>query len=257
MKAVILAGGLGSRLAEETTIKPKPMVEIDGRPLLWHIMKHYSHYGINDFIICCGYKAEIIKNYFINYQALSSDFSVSLDDGKLEMLRKNTEPWRVSLIDTGVHSMTGGRLKRVAKYLEGEGTFCMTYGDGLGDVDIAESIKFHHAHGRYATLTAVHPIARFGSLQLDGAVVKNFAEKPKGTGQRISAGFFVLSAEVLSYIDDDSTVWEQGPLEKLARDDQLRAYFHDGFWQPMDTLRDRMALASMADSGSAPWKVWA
>ncbi len=255
MKAVILAGGLGTRLSEETEVKPKPMVEIGGKPILWHIMKIYSAHGINDFIICLGYKGYVIKEYFANYFLHMSDVTFDLKNNKMEVLHKKVEPWRITLIDTGEHAMTGGRLKRVAAYLDNE-TFCFTYGDGLGDVNIRDSVDFHHRSGRLATMTAVSPPGRFGAIELNGNQITNFREKPKGDGGLINGGFFVLEPEVIEYIDNDSTTWEQDPLKKLAEDGQLSAYMHDGFWQPMDTLRDKNKLETLWAADKALWKVW-
>ncbi|MES2047211.1 MAG: glucose-1-phosphate cytidylyltransferase [Pseudomonadota bacterium] len=255
MKAVILAGGLGTRLSEETIVKPKPMVEIGGKPILWHIMKTYSRHGINDFIICCGYKGYLIKEYFANYFLHMSDVSFDLLNNKMEVHQNSAEPWRVTLVDTGENSMTGGRLKRVSQYLDEE-DFCFTYGDGVADVDITELIDFHKSQGRLASLTGTKPPARFGVLNLDGNRVTHFEEKPHGDGAWINAGFFVLSPKVIDLIEDDATIWERGPLEALARDGQLSAYLHSGFWQPMDTLRDRTYLEELWNSGKAPWKVW-
>lgn len=256
MKAVILAGGLGTRLSEETSIKPKPMVEIGGKPILWHIMKMYSSHGINDFIICCGYKGYVIKEYFANYFLHMSDVTYNMVDNKMEVHHKRAEPWSVTLIDTGDNTMTGGRLKRVAQHLKDEDAFCFTYGDGVGDIDIAESIRFHQSHGKKATLTATYPPGRFGALDIDSGRVNSFKEKPKGDGAMINGGFFVLSPDVIDYIDGDPCVWEQYPLNQLASDDQLMAYEHHGFWQPMDTLRDKVQLQELWDQGKAPWKTW-
>lgn len=255
MKAVILAGGLGTRLAEETQIRPKPMVEIGGRPILWHLLKLYSAQGINEFIICLGYKGYMIKEYFANYFLHSSDVTFDMENNRMEVHEKHVEPWKVTLVDTGDHSMTGGRLRRVRRYLEHEEAFCFTYGDGLADVDIQASIRFHRQHGRLATVTAVQPPGRFGALGLDGDRVVNFLEKPDGDGGWINGGFFVLSPQVIDYLDGDDTVWEQGPMERLAREGQLRAHYHSGFWQPMDTLRDRYYLEDLWQSGKAPWRV--
>lgn len=255
MKAVILAGGLGTRLSEETTVKPKPMVEIGGRPILWHIMKIYSHFGINEFIVCCGYKGYVIKEYFSNYALHMSDVTFNLNDGSSRVHKRRAEDWKVTLVDTGNSTMTGGRLKRVAEYLD-EGPFCLTYGDGVSDIDIASTIKFHNKHGRKATMMATYPPGRFGALELSGAAVTQFIEKPKGDGGRINGGFFVLDPCVLGYINDDSTIWEQTPLTELAKEGQLMAYEHDGFWQPMDTLRDKERLEDLWRSGTAPWRVW-
>lgn len=256
MKAVILAGGLGTRLSEETSSKPKPMVEIGGKPILWHIMKMYSASGINDFIICCGYKGYVIKEYFANYFLHMSDVTFSMEGNEMQVHRKRAEPWTVTLVDTGDDSMTGGRLKRVAKYVEDETAFCFTYGDGVGDMDIRATIDFHLSHGKHATLTATYPPGRFGALDIQGGMVKNFKEKPKGDGAMINGGFFVLSPKVINLVDGDSTIWEQEPLMKLAADGQLAAYRHEGFWQPMDTLRDKVHLENLWEQGVAPWKVW-
>jgi glucose-1-phosphate cytidylyltransferase len=256
MKTVILAGGLGTRISEETATRPKPMVEIGGRPILWHIMKIYSHYGVNDFIVCCGYKGYVIKEYFSNYFLHMSDVTFDMQKNEMIVHQRRAEPWRVTLVDTGDHSMTGGRLGRVRHHVENEEVFFFTYGDGVADVDIAATLAFHRSHGRDATLVAAFPPGRFGALDMEGDTVRSFMEKPKGDGSMINAGFFVLSPNVLSRLTDDNTVWEQEPLATLARDDQLRAYHHHGFWQPMDTLRDKNLLESLWDSGAAPWKVW-
>lgn len=256
MKAVILAGGLGTRLSEETVSKPKPMVEIGGRPILWHIMKLYSYYGINDFIICCGYKGYVIKEYFQNYFLHQSDVTFNMKDNKMFVHEERAEPWTVTLVDTGEDSMTGGRLKRVAPYLLGEDSFCFTYGDGVSDVNIAELIAFHKKHGKDATLTATYPPGRFGALEIGDNAVLQFQEKPRGDGALINGGFFVLSPKVFSRIKDDSTVWEQEPLKGLARDNQLMAFKHEGFWQPMDTLRDKYLLEELLETNKAPWKLW-
>ena len=255
-KIVILAGGLGSRLSEETDVKPKPMVEIGGMPILWHIMKIYGHYGLTDFIICLGYKGYVIKEYFANYVLHRSDVTVDLANNRLEFHSSDAEPWRVTLVDTGDKTMTGGRLKRVGSYLEGEESFCMTYGDGVADVDIGALVDFHRASGRLATMTAVRPPGRFGSAVLDGERVTRFSEKPPGDGGYINGGFFVLSPKVLDFIDGDHTGWEQAPLERLAAENQLTAFCHDGFWLPMDTLRDKTVLQDLWETGRAPWKVW-
>jgi glucose-1-phosphate cytidylyltransferase len=256
LKAVILAGGLGTRISEETHLKPKPMVEIGGRPILWHIMKTYSAHGINDFVICCGYKGYLIKEYFANYLLHMSD--VTFDMAKSETLvhQRKAEPWRVTLVDTGEGTMTGGRLKRVAAYIEEEECFCFTYGDGVANIDITDLIRFHHAHGKLATVTAVQPPGRYGSLSRDGTAVRGFIEKPLGDGGWINGGFFVLDPRCLQFIDGDDSVWEAKPLSKLAAGNQLEAYEHKGFWQPMDTLRDKNQLEQMWDAGRAPWKVW-
>ena len=255
MKTVILAGGFGTRLSEETTIKPKPMVEIGGMPILWHIMKIYTAFGINEFIICCGYKGHMIKEFFSNYFLRRSDVTFDNKKNKMEVHQNGAEPWRVTLVDTGENTMTGGRIKRVKDYIGNE-TFCLTYGDGVSDVNIKELISFHKKQNTLATLTAVQPPGRFGILKLEKERVKSFKEKPQGDGAWINGGFFVLEPEVINYIDDDSTVWEQEPLINLARDGQLSAYKHYGFWQPMDTLRDKMYLEGLWSSGKAPWKVW-
>ena len=255
MKAVILAGGLGTRISEETSVRPKPMVEIGGRPILWHIMKIYSMHGINDFVVCCGYKGYVIKEYFANYFLHMSDVTFDMKHNKMEVHQHNAEPWRVTLIDTGDDTMTGGRLRRVRQYL-GEEDFCFTYGDGVGDVDIVETIKFHKRQGTLATLTAMQLPGRFGALGLSEHKVHGFQEKPQGDGGWINGGFFVLSPKVIDYIDGDATVWEKKPMEHLAKEGQLSAYFHRGFWQPMDTLRDKHHLEELWQSGKAPWKVW-
>ncbi|WP_278420043.1 glucose-1-phosphate cytidylyltransferase [Stutzerimonas kunmingensis] len=256
MKAVILAGGLGTRLSEETSTRPKPMVEIGGKPILWHIMKMYSSHGINDFVICCGYKGYVIKEYFANYFLHMSDVTFNMRDNSMEVHNKRAEPWMVTLVDTGDNSMTGGRLRRVSDYVKHEQAFCFTYGDGVGDIDIAETVRFHRAHGKAATLTATYPPGRFGALDIRNGQVMNFKEKPKGDGAMINGGFFVLTPQVLDYLTDDSTIWEQEPLMNLANDGQLMAYEHQGFWQPMDTLRDKNHLEELWDSGEAPWKTW-
>ena len=257
MKAVILAGGLGSRLSEETDIKPKPMVEIGGMPILWHIMKIYSSYGICDFIICCGYKGYVIKEYFANYFLHQSDVTFDMKINSMEVHQRFAEPWRVTLVDTGADTMTGGRLKRVARYVQDEDAFCFTYGDGVGNVNISELIKFHNGHGKKATLTAVYPPGRFGAIDIDrNHQVSSFKEKPKGDGGMINGGFFILSPEVIDLIDNDQTIWEQGPLEHLAKESQMMAFQHHGFWQPMDTLRDKNYLEGLWVSGRAPWKSW-
>lgn len=255
MKAVILAGGLGTRIAEETVLRPKPMVEIGGKPILWHIMKMYSAHGVNDFIICCGYKGYVIKEYFANYFLHSSDVTFDMVTNQMQVHQKYAEPWKVTLIDTGEITMTGGRLKRVKDYL-GEEDFCFTYGDGVADVDITESIRFHRDQKVLATVTAVQPPGRFGSLAMQGSRVTGFMEKPAGEGGWINGGFFVLSPKVIHLIKDEMTIWEREPLESLARQGQLAPFMHQGFWQPMDTLRDKMHLEELWQSGKAPWKVW-
>ena len=257
MKAVILAGGLGTRLSEETTTRPKPMVEIGGKPILWHIMKTYSHHGINDFIICCGYKGYVIKEYFANYFLHMSDITFDMRNNRMEVHQKRADPWNVTLVDTGDDSMTGGRLLRVASYLRDEEAFCLTYGDGLSDTHIGEAVAFHREHGKAATLTATFPPGRFGALDIQDQQIRQFMEKPRGDGAMINGGFFVLSPKVLSHLKDDDTVWEQQPLQQLALDGELMAFQHHGFWQPMDTLRDKVLLEDLWASGRAPWKVWA
>ncbi|PSB15756.1 glucose-1-phosphate cytidylyltransferase [filamentous cyanobacterium CCP1] len=257
MKAVILAGGLGTRLSEETAIKPKPMVEIGGQPILWHIMKTYAAHGINDFVICCGYKGYVIKEYFANYFLRMSDVTFDMRFNQMNIHSGNAEPWRVTLVDTGENTMTGGRLKRVREHIGNE-TFCFTYGDGVSNIDITKLIEFHKAQGTLATLTAVQPPGRFGAISLSQGQTKiaQFHEKPEGDGAWINGGFFILEPEVIDYIKDDSTVWEQEPLQKLAHSDQLSAFRHDGFWQPMDTLRDKKFLEGLWQENKAPWKVW-
>ena len=256
MKAVILAGGLGSRIAEETHLRPKPMIEVGGRPILWHIMKLYYAHGVRDFIICCGFKGYVIKEYFANYGLHMSDITFDLSQNSIEFHRQSAENWRVTLIDTGENSMTGGRLKRVGSYLKDEEAFCFTYGDGVSNVDIGKTIAFHKSHGKQATVTAVRPPARYGALQLDGTEVQGFVEKPEGEGGFINGGFFVLSPRCIDRIEADHSSWEGEPLMGLARDGELQAYFHEGFWQPMDTLRDKNHLESLWQSGSPPWKTW-
>jgi len=256
MKAVILAGGLGTRLTEETSARPKPMVEIGGKPMLWHIMKIYSSHGVNDFIVCCGYKGYVVKEYFANYFLHMSDVTFDMRRNQMEVHQKRAEPWSVTLVDTGEDTQTGGRLLRVAKYLEQEETFYLTYGDGVGNVDIGATLRFHQAHGKAATITATLPPGRFGALEVQNGQVKSFKEKPKGDGAMINGGFFVLSPRVLKYIRDDNTLWEQEPLNTLAAEQQLMAYEHQGFWQPMDTLRDKLLLENLWKDGRAPWKTW-
>ncbi|TCR03922.1 glucose-1-phosphate cytidylyltransferase [Neorhizobium sp. JUb45] len=258
MKAVILAGGLGTRISEETHLKPKPMVEIGGKPILWHIMKIYSYYGINDFIICLGYKGYVIKEYFANYFLHMSDVTFDMKTNSMEVHHQHAEPWRVTLIDTGEATMTGGRLKRVASYLKDEDAFCFTYGDGVSDVNIHDLVKFHQSHGRLATLTATYPPGRFGALDIQANnSIASFREKPKGDGGMINGGFFVLSPKVIDLISGDEMPWEHEPLETLASQGHLHAYEHQGFWQPMDTLRDKHHLEDLWSRGKAPWKVWA
>lgn len=256
MKAVILAGGLGTRLSEETSTRPKPMIEIGGKPILWHIMKMYAHHGIQEFIICCGYKGYVIKEYFANYLLHGSDVTFDMTSNSMHVHEMRAEPWTVTLVDTGDDSMTGGRLGRVARYVESEESFCFTYGDGVGDIDISATIAFHRKHGKAATLTGTYPPGRFGALEISNGQVVSFTEKPKGDGGMINGGFFVLSPRVFSYIKGDSTIWEQEPLMGLAHDGELMAFEHQGFWQPMDTLRDKLMLEQLWASGKAPWKKW-
>jgi glucose-1-phosphate cytidylyltransferase len=255
MKAVILAGGLGTRLAEETELRPKPMIEIGGRPILWHIMKIYGHHGITDFVICVGYRGYMIKEYFANYVLHSADVTVDIARNEIAYHNQAPEPWRVTLVDTGDETQTGGRIARVAEHLGGE-PFCLTYGDGVADIDVAASIAFHGAQGARCTMTAVRPPGRFGAAELEGDRVARFAEKPRGDGGSINGGFFVCEASVLDLIEDDSTVWEQAPLNGMAERGELAAFRHDGFWQPMDTLREKRQLEELWDLGQAPWKVW-
>ena len=255
MKAVILAGGLGTRLSEETGLRPKPMIEIGGKPILWHLLKVYSAHGIDDFVICLGYKGYMVKEYFANYFLHTSDVTFDIGQNRMTVHHRHAEPWRVTLVDTGDHTQTGGRLRRAAEYLD-EDSFCFTYGDGLADVDIGASIAFHRAHGRLATVTAVQPPGRFGALQMDGDRIRDFHEKPSGDGSWVNGGFFVLSRGVLAHLDGDDCIWEREPLEALAAQDQLRAFRHSGFWQPMDTLRDKNKLEELWQSGEAPWKSW-
>lgn len=256
MKAVILAGGFGTRISEETSIRPKPMVEIGGKPILWHIMKIYSHYGIHDFIICLGYKGYLIKEYFANYFLHTSDVTFDMVNNTTDIHQNSSEPWRVTLVETGDTTMTGGRIKRIARYLDDE-DFCLTYGDGVSDVNIHKVIEHHKHQKALATLTAIQPPGRFGLLELENEKVKGFKEKPQGDGGWINGGFFVLSPKIIDYIADDKTIWEREPLETLSQENQLSSYFHDGFWQPMDTLRDKTYLEEQWTNGTAPWKVWA
>lgn len=256
MKAIILAGGLGTRISEETSLRPKPMIEIGGRPILWHIMKMYSAHGINDFIVCCGYKGYVIKEYFANYFLHMSDVTFDMQNNRMEVHEQHAEPWRVTLVDTGDDTMTGGRLKRVGQYVKDEEAFCFTYGDGVADVDIAELVAFHLQHGKPATVTAVQPPGRYGALSLEERTVRGFIEKPQGDGSWINGGFFVLSPKCLDYIGGDSTYWEGEPLTRIAAEGNLMAYRHSGFWQPMDTLRDKNQLEALWQSGRAPWRVW-
>ena len=256
MKAVILAGGLGTRISEETSTRPKPMIEIGGKPILWHIMKTYSSHGIHDFIICCGYKGYVIKEYFANYFLHMSDVTFDMESNKMEVHQRNAEPWKVTLVDTGDETMTGGRLKRVSNYVKDEKSFCLTYGDGISNIDITKLIEFHEAQNVKATLTATIPPGRFGALKIESNKVHAFQEKPEGDGAVINGGFFVLSPEVIDYITDDQTIWEQDPLQRLAEEGNLAAFHHYGFWQPVDTLRDKIYLEELWKSGKAPWKVW-
>lgn len=256
MKAVILAGGFGTRLSEETIVKPKPMVEIGGKPILWHILKIYSYYGVNDFIICCGYKGYMIKEYFANYFLHQSDVTFDIANNSMEVHYKRAEPWKVTLVDTGETTMTGGRLKRVESFIQNEEAFCFTYGDGIGNVNIKALIDFHLSHGKQATLTATFPPGRFGAIDITDNQINSFKEKPKGDGVMINGGFFVLSPQVIQRIAGDSTVWEQEPLNALAENNELMAYKHDDFWMPMDTLRDKIRLQEIWESGNAPWKMW-
>jgi glucose-1-phosphate cytidylyltransferase len=255
MKAVILAGGLGSRLSEETTVRPKPMVEIGGKPILWHIMKIYASHGVDEFIVCLGYKGYVIKEFFANYHLHTSDLSFDLSSGRVQVHRSNSEPWKVTLVDTGEGTMTGGRLRRVLSYV-GDEAFCFTYGDGLADIDITALIAYHRQQSALATVTAVQPPGRFGAVELNGTHVRSFQEKPRGDGAWLNGGFFVLSPGVFSYLDGDATVWEDEPLRRLASEGQLASYRHQGFWQAMDTLRDRSLLEQLWSSGRAPWRVW-
>ena len=256
MKVVILAGGLGTRLAEETVTRPKPMIEIGGRPILWHIMKIYASHGINDFVVCCGYKGYLIKEYFANYFLHMSDVTFDMSKNEMQVHQQYAEPWRVTLVDTGEETLTGGRLRRVSAYVKDEDAFCFTYGDGVADIDISGLVTFHRQHGKLASVTAVQPPGRYGALNMSGAQVHGFVEKPKGEGGWINGGFFVLSPKCLDFIAGDATSWESDPLEKIAAQGQLMAFEHRGFWQPMDTLRDKNMLEELWSSGSAPWKVW-
>jgi len=256
MKAVILAGGLGTRISEETSTRPKPMVEIGGKPILWHIMKTYSSHGVNDFIICCGYKGYVIKEYFANYFLHMSDVTFDMSKNKMEVHQNNAEPWRVTLVDTGEDTMTGGRLKRVKDYVKDEEAFCFTYGDGIADIDVSAQLAFHKQHGKRATVTAVQPPGRYGALNMHGKLVRGFIEKPQGDGGWINGGFFVLSPSCIDLIEDDNSSWEGQPLTQLASQDELMAYEHGGFWQPMDTLRDKNHLEELWLSDKAPWKIW-
>lgn len=256
MKAVILAGGFGTRISEESNLKPKPMIEIGGKPILWHIMKLYSHHGINDFVICLGYKGYIIKEYFANYFLHMSDVTFDMTKNEQIIHHNHAEPWKVTLVDTGENTMTGGRLLRVKDYLKDETDFCFTYGDGVGDINISTTLQFHKSHNRIASLAATFPPGRFGALEIEDERVISFNEKPRGDGSMINGGFFVLKREALDYIDNDATIWEQEPLTRLAADEQLMAFEHKGFWHPMDTLRDKTMLENLWQHGNAPWKLW-
>jgi glucose-1-phosphate cytidylyltransferase len=256
MKAIILAGGLGTRLSEETASLPKPMVKIGSMPILWHIMKIYSSYGINDFIICAGYKGYVIKEYFSNYYLHTSDITFDIKENKIDIHHSRSEPWKITIVDTGEHSMTGGRLARVKDFIKNDKEFCFTYGDGLSNINIKELIMFHRSHQKLATVSATFPPGRFGALEIENEKVNKFIEKPMGDGQMINGGFFVLSPKVIELIEDDSTIWEKSPLETLAKNEQLMAYKHKDFWQPMDTLRDKNYLEDLWNSGKAPWKIW-
>ena len=255
MKAVILAGGLGTRISEETTVRPKPMIDIGGKPVLWHILKIYSQHGINDFVVCLGYKGYMVKEYFANYFLHTSDVTFDLANNRMDVHQQHAEPWRVTLVDTGDQTQTGGRLKRVENYLDGE-TFCFTYGDGLADIDITAQLAFHKTRASLATMCAVQPPGRFGAIDIQDNRITRFEEKPSGDGSWINGGFFILEPGVFDYIESDATVWERDPLEALARDGELSAYMHAGFWQPMDTLRDKLKLEELWQNGHAPWKVW-
>ncbi len=256
MKAVILAGGLGTRLSEETSIKPKPMVEIGGMPILWHILKIYSHHGIHDFIICCGYKGEYIKEYFNNYFLHRTDITFNMSENSMEVHKERAEPWKITLVDTGINAMTGGRLAKVKDFVKNDPYFCFTYGDGVADVNITELIEYHKSHGKKASLTAVYPPGRFGALEIENGQIKSFREKPQGDGALINGGYFVLHPSVIDLITDDQCTWEQEPLNTLSELGELMAYTHDGFWQPMDTLRDKHHLEELWQSNNAPWKLW-
>ncbi|MEH6607784.1 MAG: glucose-1-phosphate cytidylyltransferase [Halioglobus sp.] len=256
MKAVILAGGLGTRISEETDSRPKPMIEIGGKPILWHIMKMYSYHGVNEFVICCGYKGYVIKEYFANYFLHQSDVTFHMSENRMQVHDARAEPWTVTLVDTGEMSMTGGRLAAVENYVRNEDAFCFTYGDGVGDINITESIRFHKSHGKDATITSVYPPGRFGSLEIDNQQVSSFVEKPKGDGVKVNGGFFVLSPEIFRRLTGPDCIWEQTPLQSLAVDGELMAFEHTGFWQPMDTLRDKIHLEDLWRSGAAPWKTW-
>jgi glucose-1-phosphate cytidylyltransferase len=256
MKAVILAGGLGTRISEETHLKPKPMIEIGGKPILWHIMKSYSTYGINDFIICCGYKGYVIKEYFANYFLHMSDVTFDMKNNQMIVHEQKAEPWTVTLVDTGESSQTGGRLRKVRHYLTDNEPFCFTYGDGVSDVNISQEVQFHKSHGKLATICAVQPPGRYGALDIENQMVKGFQEKPLGDGGWINGGYFILQPEVIDFIENDFTIWEKYPLENLAKNRELKAFHHEGFWQPMDTLRDKVYLEELWSTNKAPWKIW-
>lgn len=256
MKAVLLAGGLGTRISEETHLKPKPMIEIGGKPILWHIMKLYSAHGVNEFVVCCGYKGYVIKEYFANYFLHMSDVTFDMASNSMEVHQQYAEPWKVTLVDTGENTLTGGRLKRVSKFIENEESFCFTYGDGLSNIDIAKSIEYHKSHKKLATITAVQPPGRYGAIKQSDNIVTGFVEKPRGDGGLINGGFFVLSPKVLNYIEDDSTSWEGEPMTKLAELGEMMSFEHNGFWQPMDTLREKNLLEDLWLNGNAPWKIW-
>ncbi len=257
MKAVILAGGLGTRLSEETDLKPKPLVEIGGKPILWHIMKIYSSHGVNEFIICCGYKGYLLKEYFSNYSLHQSDITVSLQENTLNVHQNKSEPWKITLVDTGENTMTGGRLKRISEYVRNEESFCFTYGDGIGNINISDLIQFHKSHAKQATITATRPPGRYGALKFGSKnIVESFQEKPDGDGSWINGGFFVLNPSTINLVKDDQTIWEEEPLSNLAKNNELYAYKHNGFWQPMDTLREKILLNNLWNKGNAPWKTW-
>ena len=256
MKAVILAGGMGTRISEESSVRPKPMIEVGGKPILWHILKGYAQHGITDFVICLGYKGYVIKEYFANYFLHQSDVTFDLAKNSMEVHQRNAEPWRVTLVDTGEQSMTGGRIRRIRSYVEGDEAFCLTYGDGVGNVDIRSAIAFHRSHGRDCTITVAQPPGRFGAVSLQHDRVTSFQEKPEGDGGWINAGFFVCSPRAIDHVAGDATIWEREPIEALARADQMRAWYHRGFWQPMDTLRDKLLLEDLWAKKTAPWKVW-
>jgi len=254
MKVVILAGGLGSRISEESVLKPKPLIEIGGRPIIWHIMKQYSYYGLNDFIICCGYKGYLIKEYFVNYSLHTTDITVNVRSNKIKVHKKTTEPWNITMVNTGEDSLTGDRIREIKSFIDGD--FCLTYGDGLSSVNIKDTIKFHKKNNKIATVVAVKPTGRFGAITVNGNLVKKFFEKPKGDGAWVNGGFFVLNKKIFKYLSDKNCIWEKEPLEKIAKDNQLTAYKHHGFWHAMDTLRDRNYLEDMWNSNQVPWKVW-